>query len=92
VLLTVGPLRQANDPAWLGKVITSRATVDWPTLPGGRSAIWIGGAPSAVTLADGTVERFRLSANALLWSENGRLYRLECSLSESAAIAIARAL
>ena len=91
-LLTVGPLRGANDPMFLGKVLSQSTKVEWVSLGPATEGVWIAGAPGAVRLLDGSVERYRLSANVLEWGVGQRLYRLETSLGRDGAAAIASAL
>ena len=81
-----------NAPVILAKTLSASARVTFLRLPGADDdqAVWIAGAPHAVSGFDGSVIRFRLAANVLVWQRQGRTYRLEGSFGRPAAVAAAR--
>jgi hypothetical protein len=87
VLLTV--TARFDDIPVIGKLLAARTSVEVVTIAGIGDAIWIAGAPHAVTFPDGRVERFRLARNVLIWSDGERTYRLEGSFDRAAAAALA---
>ncbi len=88
-LLTVGPPGTGNDAIIIAKSLTPASPAQFLEIPGVGSAVWIAGAPHAVRLFDGRSIGFRLAANALLWSDDSRLLRLESALPRPAAMAVA---
>jgi hypothetical protein len=91
-LLTVGPPDTGDEAIIIGKSLTPRSSPQFVEIPRLGSAVWIAGAPHAVRLFDGRSVGFRMAANALLWSDDSRLVRLESALSRTAAIAVAASL
>ena len=91
-LLTVGPPGTGDEAIIIGKSLTPRSSSQFVEIPQLGSAVWIAGAPHAVRLFDGRTVGFRLAANALVWSDDSRLVRLESALPRSAAIAVAASL
>jgi len=91
-LLTISGNADATDPHLLAKVLSSKSTVEFVPLAkaDGGDALWIAGAPHAVTVFSGAVLRFRLAGNVLVWRIGALVYRLEGSLPRDAAVAAAR--
>jgi len=90
VLLTVVPAHDENDPFLIGKALTQASSVDTPTLSDGRTAVYISGAPHAVTMFDGRKVEFRLAQDVLLWRPAGpRVFRLEGTFDQARAVALA---
>jgi hypothetical protein len=90
VLLTVVPAHDENDPFLIAKAVISTSTVDVVTLGDGRQAIYISGAPHAVTMFDGRKVQFRLAQDVLLWRPAGpRIFRLEGKFDRARALALA---
>jgi hypothetical protein len=87
-LLTIGPIRDAEQPFLIAKELSPQTHVDFPQLPDGTQAAFIGGAPHAVQF-EGTTTRFRLAANVLIWEARGHVYRLETTLPEADMLRIA---
>lgn len=56
---------------------------------GGHDAIWVTGAHELHLLVDGSVRRFVVRGNVLLWQAEGSTFRLETALPLRKAIAIA---
>ncbi|MFN8222966.1 MAG: hypothetical protein U0R50_06900 [Gaiellales bacterium] len=89
VLLTlVPPPRGVNEPL-IGKALFGRGRAEFTRLPDGRAAVWIGNAPHAVRSFDGTTIRFRLAANVVIWTSGELGLRLETTLPEAGALALA---
>jgi hypothetical protein len=88
-LLTIGPPGTGDDAIILAKSLTPSSRAQFVEVPRLGPAVWIAGAPHAVRLVEGRSIGFRLAANALLWSIDARLVRLEGALSRDAAIAVA---
>jgi hypothetical protein len=88
-LLTIAPRRDPNAGVFLGKALGGKTHVEFVVIPGFGNAVWIAGAPHAVTLFDGRTMIFRLAANVLVWSNGGDVLRFESALDREAAIAAA---
>jgi hypothetical protein len=88
-LLTIAPSRDPNAALFLGKALGGETHVEYVTVPGVGSAVWIAGAPHAVTLFDGSTTTFRLAENVLVWSHGGDVFRFESALELEDAIATA---
>lgn len=93
-LLSVRPTRDRADPWWVGKVVAPGSRVGFTHLDisGGIDAVWIEGAPHAVTGLGQRRETFRLAANVLIWRLADSVYRLESALDRRTAVAIAESL
>jgi len=91
-LLTIARTGDSADPQLLAKVLSSTTTVEFVPLANADAgnALWIAGAPHAVSVFDGPTLRFRLAANVLVWRIGALVYRLEGSFPRDAALAAAR--
>ena len=90
VLLTVVPAHDENDPFLIGKALTQASSVDTLTLPDGRTAVYISGAPHAVTMFDGRKVRVPARAGRAAVAPAGpRVFRLEGTFDQARAVALA---
>jgi len=81
----------------LKKVTGSRSgTTFEPVMVDGEQGFWVSGEPHVIAYLepDGDVrnETVRLAGNVLLWESNGVTYRIESTLSQAEALAIAESL
>ncbi len=91
-LLTIIPGYDPDNMRVIGKSLIDETQVEFVTMPSGDDAVWIEGAPHAVTLFDGSEARFRLAENVLIWSDGDDTRRLETTLERDEAVAIAASL
>ena len=79
----------------LKKIIHSRSFVESVEVAG-TSGYWLSGGPHMVVYLDENgaprEDQARLAGNTLLWQRDGIVYRLESSLSQGAAIAVAESM
>lgn len=89
-LLTVWPAELDQEPFIVAKALAADTRVRFVSLPDGTAAVWIAGAPHAVTVFDRGTLRFRLAANVLIWNTaDGLNHRLETTVPLARALAIA---
>lgn len=88
-LLTIVPRGDPNAGGFLAKALGGKTHVEFVDIPGFGPAVWIAGAPHAVTLFDGTATTFRLASNVLVWSAGGDVMRFESALDRADAVAVA---
>jgi hypothetical protein len=88
-LLTIAPRPDPDAGVFLGKALGGKTHVEFVAVPGFGEAVWIAGAPHAVTLLDGKTTIFRLAANVLVWSHGNDVLRFESALDREEAIAVA---
>jgi hypothetical protein len=81
--------RATVDEAAFGKLVAGGTHVERVTVNGGPG-YWISGAPHGFLLyRDGTVDRFRLAGDVLVWNQAGLVVRIESGLDRSSALAAA---
>lgn len=88
-LLTIVPSREATAPPLFAKALGAQTLVEFVTVRNSGDAVWISGAPHAVTMFNRDVIHFRLAANVLVWSEGENVLRLETALDRDDALAAA---
>ena len=91
-LLTIWPTSASPEAFVIGKVLAGTTKVSFVRLPAGAEAVWVEGAPHAVRLFGNETVKFRMAANALIWTSDGLNLRLETTLPLARALAIAGSL